>query len=424
MAKRIKLFLVIAVIVRILSSFFYHHSDADTIYFWGKYLWETSDFLGFLGKEVPNAMPAVYPPLFYLLLYIWRGFYFFIHNFLWLLNIKFALFPSNIIEWFETYEIQIAFNKYLSIIADFGCAYFIYDIALALRIKKRKAENAAILFLLLPASWYLSAYWGQVDSLWGAVALFSLSRLLKNKYFQAIMLAGVSMMLKQSAVFLFPFIILYMLKRRQYQDIVAGLVLLTVLIFVIYFPFAPKNTLYFAFSSYALTFRGEINYLVSNAFNFWALIFGFTPKGVNTIFLFFPAFFWGYAIFGLIAILIIRKLWSSFDKIKFLTSIMLFSFSAFLFLPRMHERYFFLTYLLAIISGTFSKKMFKIILILSVIFVLNLYHLWWHPKISLLIGMLSNVFWIKGIIILNIGIFVYLFIDFLQNGHFDNNRQF
>jgi len=51
-----------------------HHSDAVSIINWAKYLWETNDFLFFLGKSVPDAVRANYPPLFLLPYFYMEGF--------------------------------------------------------------------------------------------------------------------------------------------------------------------------------------------------------------------------------------------------------------------------------------------------------------------------------------------------------------
>lgn len=413
--KKIIILLFAALLLRLIIAPLYHHSDADTIFYWGKYLWESKNFLGFLGKEVPNAMPAVYPPLFYYLLFIWRGFYSLIAGFLWIFNTKIGIFPSGLISWFASYETGIGFNKLMAIFADFGCAYFIYKISLLISRDKKLSEYSALFFLIFPVSWYLSAYWGQVDSIWGFFIVLSVYLLLKNKLFLAVFSAGISLLLKQTAVLIFPLILFYCLKKKKFFVTAMVLMLLLFLMYAVYLPFLPDNTLPSAVGLYLKSFRGEIDYLVANAFNFWAFFFGFEPEPVDVLFLGFPAVWWGYFLFVLTGFLFFRKLWNSLTRENFLAAVFLFFQSAFLFLPRMHERYFFLAYLFLPPLATISRG--KICyLVMSTIFLLNLYHLWWHPKMPFLIGLLSSMVIVRGIIIINICIFLYLLINFLKDG--------
>lgn len=420
--KKIIIFLFAALLLRLAVAPIYHHSDADTIFYWGKYLWETKNFLGFLGKEVPNAMPAVYPPLFYYLIFAWRGFYSLVGGFLWIINTKIGIFPSVLINWFASYETGIVFNKMAAVIADFGCAYFIYKISLLISGNKKLATGSAIFFLFFPASWYLSAYWGQVDSIWSFFVLLSVYALLKEKTFIAVFFAGISILFKQTAVLFFPLILFYGLKKKKIEAITLALAVLFFLTYAVYLPFLPNNTFASAFGLYLKSFRGEIDYLVANAFNFWALFFGFEPKPVNVLFLGFPAFWWGYFIFTMTALLVIGKLFNNLTKMNFLKAVFLFLQSAFLLLPRIHERYFFPAFIFLCILIGIENRWRKYGTILSILFLLNLYNLWFYPEIPILISLLKNRIVIKILIGINFVIYFRLLNNFLrvQSGKIEN----
>ena len=54
------------------------------------------------------------------------------------------------------------------------------------------------------------------------------------------------------------------------------------------------------------------------------------------------------------------------------------------FLPRMHERYFYLTYLLILITSAAFKYLNKYIIIVALLYLINLYHYWWFPFSNIL----------------------------------------
>ena len=411
-----------AFFLRLAIAPLYHHSDPDNYYYWGKYLWKTKDFLGFLGKSIPNAMPATYPPVFYYLLFVWRGLYEFLEKILWWLNLKVAFFPSNFIFWFQSYGAGIAFNKLIAIVADLFCGYLILKIVKEIGGSRKFGLVAAIAFLFLPASWYISAYWGQIESLYSLFVLLSFFLVFKDRFLWGTMTLGLSALIKPTGLFVLPVFLVYVLKKKKFIDLILGGVFLVLIAYLLYFPFQPINTLPWAVSFYFGSFKGELNYLVSNAFNFWTLLFGFDQRPDNFLFLGVPLFSYGFLIFLSIAGGICFGLWKKQSKEKLFFAAFLCAFAAFLFLPRMHERYFFTAYIfLAILSGI-NKKYFYIFIIMSIFHFFNLYHFWWHPKIPWLIGLLSNMTVIRGIIGISLGIFLYTLINFLKNEPFDNHR--
>lgn len=364
----------------------------------------------FLGESVPNAVRANYPPLFYYLLFVWRGFYELIGQILWWINLKISIFPSNLVFWYQSYGVGVAFNKIPAIIADLGLGLLIYKIGSRLGTKKL-AGLATIFYLFLPATWYNSAYWGQIESLYSFFVVLSFFFIFRERFLWSVVSLGISALIKPTGLFVFPIFLIYLLKEKKFIDLFFGGIIFLVLAEILYFPFQPFNTLPWAFNFYLKSFGGEINYLTANAFNFWAIIFGFGVK--NTIlFLGLPAKYWGWGIFLVITLLICFKLWKVRLKKSLFMAVFLTAFSAFLFLPLMHERYFYTALVFAAIVGSFSKSYLYAFVLLSLIHFLNLYHLWWYPRAPFLIELLSNMFFIRAIIVLNIGIFVYFLKEF------------
>ena len=201
----------------------------------------------------------------------------------------------------------------------------------------------------------------------------------------------------------------------------SGGVLGTVMVIISYFPFQPLNTPWWAINFYFKSFRGELNYLVSNTFNFWALLFGFDQRLDSATFLNVPFRFWGFLIFSFFLVVISVQLWKKSNSKQFILAAFLSAFAAFLFLPRMHERYFYTALILAAILGGMRKKSLFLFIILSLIHFLNLYHFWWQPKIPFLIPFLSNLSIVRGIIVLNLAIFFYFLKGFLKDEIINNH---
>ena len=157
---------------------------------------------------------------------------------------------------------------------------------------------------------------------------------------------------------------------------------------------------------------GEINYLVANAFNIWALVFGFDNRPDTTPFLGIPIYVLGNLIFLMFILICMVSIILKRTKIDFKNILLISAFSAFtafMFLPRMHERYFYPTLLLLLPLTGSDKKIRYLTIILSIIHFLNLYHFFWVPHIDFLVSFFSNQLVEKTLIFLNLACFFYLF---------------
>ncbi|RJR25689.1 DUF2029 domain-containing protein [Candidatus Microgenomates bacterium] len=412
---KIKLSLFGAFLLRIAFFPWGRHSDCDNFFYWSKYLWDKKDFLGFLGKSVPNAMPATYPPIYYYLIYLWRGFYELIGEILWRLNVKLSFFPSNFIFIYQSYQGGVAFNKLPAIFADFGCAFLIFKTAVLAGCKREAAAVSSLLFLLLPPFWYNSAHWGQIDSIYAFFILLAFYLTFKSKFLLATFSLGLSALVKPTGLFVLPAFLIYFLGKRKIMDGIFGAAFFAILAYILYFPIQPLNTLAWAFSFYFGSFKGEVDFLASNAFNFWSFLFGFDQRPAGSLFLGIPLSLWGFAVFTFFGGVIAFYQWKRNNRKSFLFSAFLFSFASFLFLPRMHERYFYTAAaVLAILSG-FNKKMLYLFVALSLIHFINLYHFWWSPRIPLLISLFSNLAVLRVLIFLKMAIFAKLLLAHAKN---------
>lgn len=405
--------LILLFIGRIILTFLFSHSDAVSFYYWGKHLWENG-FLEFLGKGVPNAMDAYYPPLAYYLLFLTRGLYVLVHKVFWQINLIIPAFPSNFIFWLETEKVGFAINKLPGIISDFGIAFLIYLI-----VKKigqiKLAIPVALAYLATPAVWYNSSLWGQNDSFCYFFVLLSFWLLLRNKILLSMIVFSLAIFTKQIVIIALPVFSIFLFKKAKLKEILLGILLFMAIAFILYFPFQPVNTLPWALNHYIKSFQGEINYMVANAFNFWALLFGFDNRPDTSFFFGLPLFIWGRSLFIIFAGLILFKLLKLKKDSCFFIASFLLTFAAFLFMPKMHERYFYPALVFGAVIGGFNKKWYGLFWLISIIHFLNLYHFWWFPRISFLIAMLSNLLIVKSIIIVSLAIFIYFLFQFLRS---------
>jgi len=228
---------------------------------------------------------------------------------------------------------EVTAIKLISILFDAGNAVWVYKIA---RIKYREAAApfiGAVIFFILPTILLNSAWWGQADSIFTFFALASLYFLLRDRPLSATICFGVAFAFKLQAVFFAPFLFLLMLKRRLAWTHILVVPLVYVLLILPAVlagrPFFEALTIYLeqADTFHQLTMKAPNLYqFISNDWYSPALYLGLGFTGLLSL-----AWAIGYA----------RKIKTLTPEIIVLcaaVSTMMVPF----FLPKMHERYFYL----------------------------------------------------------------------------------
>jgi hypothetical protein len=312
---------------------------------------------------------------------------------LWWVNINIRLFPSNLITFLEN-RLHPALVKLPSVLAEIGLGWLIYLIVRKLK-DDRMARWASIIFLFNPIAIYNSAVWGQTEGVINFFGLAAVYFLLCQKPILGTFSYAVSLYFKPSLIIFAPIILLLLFKGRYRSGkLFASLVIPVLALSVFSFPFmADKNVFQWFLDFYLFkVFARQGNMLTANAFNFWALVLGInlarTDQGQ---FLAFNFRQWGQLIFFFLNLPVVLSL--VFKKIKeedVFLALVLFAFSAFLFLTNMHERYLYPLFPpLAILVGLYPGLIWLFGL-LSLIHFFNLYHLWFYPKIDFLVGLLTK----------------------------------
>ena len=402
MSKKIKIIFISAFIFRLVLAPLTQHPDVIDNLNWGKDL-RANGLKGFYQRDIPDAGPPNYPPLYYYINLTNQLFYENVKGVLWKINLTVPAFPSNLYLWFESKSGNIFFNKLPAIFADIGISFLIYKIVKELKDQK-KAEKSAALFLFLPPSWYLSAVWGQTDSLYIFFILASFLALIKRKWTGLGILYLLSFLIKPTAVIVLPLFIFIYFKNFSFRNFVYTSFLSLFLLTLFAFPFLDEVSVRNILDLYKNNIREVTGYLTANSFNLWSLVYGLAPISDSTKILGIPAFRLGEILYFILTVFVIFKVKVK-DHKSILYSFLILSLGAFLILTKMHERYYFLTFIfLALLSGV-DKKLRKIYYLGSLLFFINLYHFWWMPKVAFLINILSQNLVEKLLAILNILLF-------------------
>lgn len=224
--------------------------------------------------------------------------------------------------------------KLLSIAFDFGNALVVYKI---LKVKDPKSDTpyfGALLFLALPTVFLNSSFWGQADAIYTFFLLISLYFLLRERPSLAMIAVGVAFAFKAQAVFLAPFLLLLTINKRipWYFYLLIPLVYLGMMAPAM-IAGRPLRDLLGIYLNQAGTYRT----LSMNAPNIYLLI----PD----------TYYADVVMIGAVAAGIIAVAWAIYysqklSKPSSATLILCAAVSALMlpfFLPKMHERYFYLS---------------------------------------------------------------------------------
>jgi dolichyl-phosphate-mannose-protein mannosyltransferase len=408
MGKNLKLIFIVALILRLILAPFVHHADTIDTLNWGQDLSENG-LTGFYHRDIPDAGPPNYPPLYFLVNYSNQVIYENVKSLLWFLNTNVNLFPSNFYLWFESGSGNIFFNKLPGIFADLLIGYFIYKILRA-QTKEKIAEKAVLFYFFLPPSWYLSAVWGQTDSWYILPLIISVYFAIGKEWIFSAVFYLSSLLLKPVGIFIAPIYLLVYMKNMNVRQILSTALSFIAAIILVTIPFLPRLKFSSLYHLYVLSIREVSGYLTANAMNVWSFLYGFDSTPDSKLLLFIPARYWGLAAFIVTSIIILLKVNLKGKEALFLGFVLL-ALGSFTFLTRMHERYYYPAFIFLIIFASLKKKYRKFIYISAGIFTINLYHFWWMPSVSIFKTIFTANIVESTLALANIILFFYLFRD-------------
>jgi len=385
----IKKILLISLFFRIFIALLGEHGDVINYMWWAKDLY-ANGLNGFYERSIANAMPPTYPPVISYIFWLTSYAHRILWLFFWNVNLRIDLFPSNLIFWLESDKGWYFVNKLPSILADTGMILILYKLVKGIKGKK-EALAAALIFAFNPVFWYNSGLWGQTDSIYGIFLLLSVYFLYKNNRYISVLFYFLSVLTKPTAFFVAPVFIFFWLRRINLKQLILNTIMVICITLLLYYPFHPDGTIFWVYDFYIKSLGGELDYIVANAFNLWGLVFGFDNVSVNTKFLGIPAQTLGYLLFILsTGVLFITWGFRKYNIKTMLIMSAIVSFLAFMFLPMMHERYFYpvLLFLTPTAAIYFNER--KPYYLLSAVHFINLYHFWWVPRVELFVVLFSN----------------------------------
>lgn len=242
--------------------------------------------------------------------------------------------------------------KLPSILTDIASGYLIYRLA-----KKYISYEISILlsafYILNPATFINSTFWGQVDSFFTFIITLAIYLLSEKKIsLSSIFFTAAALMKPQGIIFL-PVLFFELVRGRNLKSIIKAIISIIVTAFIIILPFSLKQGCLWIIKLYSSTIS-EYPYASVNAYNFFNLI-GANYKNDSSI-----LFIFSYHTWGLIFI-IFTTLFSWFTYIKgnnktFAFAAALIQISGvFTFSVGMHERYLFPATALSIFAYIYLK---------------------------------------------------------------------
>lgn len=391
MKKLLAIIFVGAVFLRLLLMPSFYHGDLNNNISWGNLLLERGTN-GFYGSSDANDWPYSapnQPPLYLLTFGLTSWLDINIETIAFRLNDNWQAFPSKFI-WFWQESGATVTVKLPGIIADIGIGALIFTY-FNRKKKKKLALLLSTLWLFNPVTWYNSAVWGQTDSVVNFFGLASVLSLISGNIILCTFLFTLGFLYKGSLVIFIPILIIYALsKKLSLKEYIKALVLLTGLVFMLSLPFYP----FFDFPIWFINLYkerimpGEIGYLTANAFNFWWLI---NPGKVldSTKYLLLQARAWGLLLTLTLVGLVSYSFYKKPKEKNLFFSLALVAMLSFIFMTRMHERYLYPFFPYVTILIGFSPLTLIAYIAISVVHLLNLYHLFWQPSIPVLIDIYS-----------------------------------
>ncbi len=383
---QIVIVLLISLLLRIFVSTAIYSGDLNNHVGWGesnlKYGYE-----GAYDRQYVGIMQPTYPPIAIGAFTASVGLYETVYKISYSLNEKINLFPSKIIWSLQDENVRPAFTKIIAIISDVGVGLLIYRFCKSICKKSRKTSViVAAAYLFNPAVWYISALWGQIESLPIFFILLSIWMAYQKKYKLANVSFVAAVLSKQTSLIFSPLFLILSYKKFGIKKTVKGLFIQMAIFYIAYLPFAPTLSPLWPFQVYInriQTGSGSV-WITDHAFNVWiwfshlqkipdtTKVIGQISANIVGIGLFF------IAVLAPLFAYTKRKL--SFNQLILLCSLM--PMAAFSFLTKMHERYSAPAIPFIALASSFDPVLWIIYFLESVAHLVNLYHEWYFPRIG------------------------------------------
>lgn len=363
MTKKLLYLILLALAIRLAIVYFQYSGDIGNHLAWGQSIL-SSETWGFYARHFPGFNDANYPPVAILSFAFFRFLYQTINSFLLWQNFNIKFLPSSIIPLFATLNMQAAFLKLPSIIADLGIGYLIFALT--------KKKLLALLYLFNPAVIYVSAVWGQIESVTLFFLLLSYFFLTgkKNRPYLSHLAFALALLTKQTALWLLPVFMILWIKKGNLKTLLQGVTLQLIIFILFYLPFLSPL---FAFPAYLSTLSGSSTLVSDQAMNLWYFIVGGRRVEDSSLLLGLSFRLWSILLLSVAGFTICIRFWKNFSDIKAAESLFLISLIAFFLQTRVHERHLAPAVLFLLLTDYQPKYKILFYSLLSAYYMYNLY---------------------------------------------------
>jgi Gpi18-like mannosyltransferase len=231
------------------------------------------------------------------------------------------------------------FVKFPGMLGDFALAAAVWRFARR-TVGQRLALIAAGGILVHPVIWYDSAVWGQMDSLYAALLVFSMDLGDKGRCLPAWLTWVLAVCTKLQSIVLFPLLCFLSIERQGVKKTVKNMLFAALFGFAICLPYLVRDPI--GVFENMLTNTTRYPYLTVNAMNIWWPVAANVGMATQDAFLLFPqvsARAVGLFLFGAVTFVTLTLLHKRRSSTALFASASILSVSFFLLLTQMHERY-------------------------------------------------------------------------------------
>ena len=254
--------------------------------------------------------------------------------------------------------------KIVSCIFDYMIAFLVY-IFIKKSSKKYQEWQAVLaygLILLIPTSFFNSAYWGQCDSIYSFWCICTILSFICGRYKTALFLFGIAFGFKLQAIFVLPFILFIYIYEKRFS-ILHFIWIIVGYLFTAIPALISGKSLLSLIDIYADQTVANNNLYLSMP-NVWVILSTDNVKG-----------YWELkpmAIMLAIAILItiyyvVVKIGMTMKPITSISLAHITVYTCTMFLPAMHERYNYLLVMLSVIIAFLDKKTIPLLAVMSAV---------------------------------------------------------
>lgn len=401
----VSLILVVLFFAFFLLSVPYYSGDVRNHIFWGKLILDEGP-AGFYQKDMDIWSYPNYPPVSMLSFAAAVWLYEQTDSLFWALN-NLPLFPSSLIPWLESPNVEIAFLKIPAIIPFILSGAFIFAFSRLFNKTFRQSLLQMILFLLNPGFIYLAVIWGQNDFAQILFILGAFYFLLIDRNMLSYIFAGLAILSKQTVLIIWGLFLITVFKTKWIPQSLLALAVSLIVLWLLYNPFNINGPLW-PFTYYNETLKSTGFLVADNAINIWGLYSGYDQLDAGQKDFIITYEHWGFVLFAVMFLpLLFKFLETKFSPELLFYFLFISSIVYFFVFTRMHERYLFFGVVFAQLLFIVKRKYWPNLLFFSILYFLNLYRGLLQPDFPYLVDLLKNRLFLNSLVVVYFAFIIY-----------------